>query len=200
MSFNPNIPNAGDLLSDSQGEMKLNFQTSNTSFGKDHYPFDDGTANNGYHKDVHVVKRVGDPAAVSGSLIVFSKDYTPDTAGATTDTQLYAMTSGGGISQLTGNNSQSDGWAYLSGVLIQWGVIVSIASSGSVVFKNRVAGAIPFPNNLFNVQMTVGVSGSTSHTGSIYVSDSGFSKTGFSWFNADRSTSQTRFYWFAVGN
>lgn len=52
MSFNPNIPQANDDLSDSQGDLLLNFQTSNASFGVDHYPFADLTANNGFHNKV----------------------------------------------------------------------------------------------------------------------------------------------------
>ncbi len=50
MSFNPNIPQPSDELSDSQGDILTNFSTSNTSFGIDHYPFADLTANNGKHK------------------------------------------------------------------------------------------------------------------------------------------------------
>jgi len=52
MTFNPAIPQPGDFLADSQQDILDNFSTSNTSFGKDHYPFDDLTANNGLHKKV----------------------------------------------------------------------------------------------------------------------------------------------------
>lgn len=59
MSYNPNIPNATDLLSNSQGQIKTNFQTANTSFGVDHYSFDNGTASNGFHNKVTTPLIVG---------------------------------------------------------------------------------------------------------------------------------------------
>ncbi len=52
MTYNPSIPNPGDLLSTSQGDIKDNFSSANTSFGVDHYAFSDLTANNGKHKFV----------------------------------------------------------------------------------------------------------------------------------------------------
>lgn len=70
MTFNPNIPQPGDELSDSQGDILTNFSTSNSSFGIDHYAFADLTANNGKHKyvtsplvpgGVHPVTAVNEP-------------------------------------------------------------------------------------------------------------------------------------------
>lgn len=52
MTYNPNIPNPTDLLSNSQGQIKTNFSTANTSFGVDHYAFDNATPNNGFHNKV----------------------------------------------------------------------------------------------------------------------------------------------------
>lgn len=52
MSFNPLIPQPNDELSDSQGQILNNFNSSNTSFGIDHYAFADLTSNNGKHKSV----------------------------------------------------------------------------------------------------------------------------------------------------
>lgn len=52
MAFNPNIPNPKDKLSASQPVLRSNNQDLDTTFGIDHYPFSDGTANNGTHKYV----------------------------------------------------------------------------------------------------------------------------------------------------
>lgn len=52
MSYNNNIPQASDLLSDSQGDLLLNFQTLDNSFGVDHYAFSNLTADNGKHNTV----------------------------------------------------------------------------------------------------------------------------------------------------
>ena len=52
MSFNPNIPQPGDLLSDSQGDLLQNMLALDTSFGIDHYTFSNLTVNNGAHRQV----------------------------------------------------------------------------------------------------------------------------------------------------
>lgn len=67
MAFNPNIPQANDLLSDSQGDILVNFQTSNTSFGIDHYAFSNLTANNGKHNKVTTPIISGGVAPVTAS-------------------------------------------------------------------------------------------------------------------------------------
>jgi len=50
MPFNPNIPNATDLISNSQGALLANNGFLDSSFGTDHYQFSDATSNNGKHK------------------------------------------------------------------------------------------------------------------------------------------------------
>lgn len=210
MSYNPNIPTPTQNLSVSQGFLKDNFTYSNISFGKDHYPFDDGTVNNGYHKDVHIVKRVGNPATVADTLITFSKDYTPNTTGGVADTQLFARTALGGVSQLTGNLVGNDGWCWCGGILIQWGNIELTTGSGgtqhrdgSVTFKDRVTGAIPFPNACFVVlgNPTCAVEDQSSPASTTF---SIFSKsaTDFKWnFNTSANISNNPFiYWVAIGN
>jgi len=47
--YNPNIPQANDDLSDSQGQILQNFNKADSSFGTDHYRFSDLTVNNGFH-------------------------------------------------------------------------------------------------------------------------------------------------------
>ena len=52
MTFNPNIPQPNDLLSDSQGDLLINMTALDTVYGGDHYPFSDVTANSSKHKTV----------------------------------------------------------------------------------------------------------------------------------------------------
>ena len=47
--FNPNIPIATNKLSVSQPQIQTNFSTSNTIFGIDHFPYTNGTSNQGKH-------------------------------------------------------------------------------------------------------------------------------------------------------
>lgn len=208
MSYNPNIPTPTQNLSVSQGFLKINFITSNTSFGKDHYPFDDGTVNNGYHKDVHIVKRAGDPATVADTLITFSKDYTPNTTGGVADTQLFARTALGGISQLTGNLVGDDGWCWCGGILVQWGIATAASTgsfssgtaTGTVTFKDRVTGAIPFPTSCFVV--IPGTRNNVAPSGSRYAGITILSKanTNFTWSCNGSSNAADGFFWIAIGN
>lgn len=49
MAYRRNIPQANDALNVSQPQLFNNTNDSDTSFGQDHYPFSDETANNGFH-------------------------------------------------------------------------------------------------------------------------------------------------------
>jgi type II secretory pathway pseudopilin PulG len=203
MTYQPNKPLPTDLLSDSQKDLKNNFTVANNVMTIDHYPFDDATANKGRHKDVHIVKRVGNPGATAGAQIVFSKDYTPDTAGGTADTQLFSLTGAGGLSQLTGNSAATDGWNWIGGMLIQWGRKTGLGGSWpttdqTLTFKNRSAGAIPFPNNCYAVTVTF-IGPTSNSTGDICINS--VSATNFHWqFTGSSSASFGGFYWIAVGN
>jgi hypothetical protein len=131
---------------------------------------------------------------------------TPNSTSTSTDTQLFNQTANGGWSQLTGaltGNSNSDGWVWAGGILLQWGVVSQSFSAGSttgnVVFKDRVPGAVPFPNNCFVVLTTGFYSGSANGAGTATIRFSQTSATGFQWTFNTNSTAYTGFYWFAVG-
>lgn len=63
MPFLNNIPQPGDKLKNSQGQLLGNNQQLNVSFGIDHYPYTDLTANNGKHKQVTTPIQMADPAS-----------------------------------------------------------------------------------------------------------------------------------------
>jgi hypothetical protein len=62
-TFQPSKPQATDILSVSQADIQGNFESSNTSFGVDHYAFD-ATSSNGFHKTVTTPDQVTDPTTV----------------------------------------------------------------------------------------------------------------------------------------
>src|SRR5882757_2735630 len=160
-----NIPNPSDLISVSQGDIKGNFGYLNTTLGKDHQiAFGDTSADSkeGYHKVIHHVVQVADPAPIASVQQTYAKNYTPNFTGATPDTQLFSMTGSGGLSQLTGNDAESDGWVWLGGVLLQWGKVNSPGVAGTVTFKDRGPSnrGIPFPTNIFSVVLTLQLQGS----------------------------------------
>ena len=90
MTYDPNIPQPTDLLSDSVVDLRINFQAANTSFGVNHYNFADPSNKNGKHNFIEIpiqTTMTGLPAGlalleatiysrtIGGSSQVF---YTPD--------------------------------------------------------------------------------------------------------------------------
>lgn len=77
-SYNPNIPQPSDFLSDSQQDILDNFIQSNVSFGVNHYNFSDGSANNGKHNKVTTPLIVGSahPATAANEPIFYAMQDT----------------------------------------------------------------------------------------------------------------------------
>lgn len=209
MTYNPGIPTPTQNLSVSQGLIKTNFTTANTSFGINHFPFDDLTTNNGLHKDINQFKRVGNAPNLTDTYTLFTKDYTPVTTGGVPDTQLFGITAGGGISQFSGNLVGEDGWCWVGGVLLQWGFvtdpdITSGTADGTVTFLDRVTGAIAFPNACFVVMGTntypVLATGTRTASLSISKAAGGVTKDKFDWSFNGSSGAATGFFWYAIGN
>lgn len=204
-AYNRDIPDGPNNPSQDQPLMKTNTNSIDDLIDTDHFSFDE--ANGGYHRSIHQPQG-SDPAAVATVNQVYSKSYTPDTTGGTADTQLFTRTGGGTISQLTGfNTTDSDnGYQWIGGVLIQWGRIDETTSSGTTVgtvtFKDRTAGMIPFPNDCFTV-ITCPVSSSSSDPSSqmsIAIKRTTLTKLGFTYVEVTNSSAYRGFRWVAIGN
>lgn len=86
MVFKKNIPQPSDLFEDSQSDLLNNNLQLNTSFGVDHYTFDNITANNGKHNLVTTPEIVG----------------ATDPTTAATECKFYARTlAGAGLMQIS---------------------------------------------------------------------------------------------------
>jgi len=206
-----NIPNASDLLSDSQVDIKENFGYLATTLGQDHqiaFGDTDTASGEGYHKVIHYVKQGANPAAIASVLQMYAKDYTPNFTGATPDTQLFTRTGAGGISQLTGNDANTDGWCWLGGILLQWGRKTGLsgmwpAGNQTLTFKDRGPSnhGIPFPNNCFAV-ITSFIGNAVLapvSTGDIAIQS--ISTLNFVWqFTGSTSATYDGFYWIAIGD
>lgn len=226
-NYDSNVPAANNSPKNDQPQMQVNAGSISGIISEDHIGFN--TPNGGYHTIIHQPNQTvngqsawnpvigsGVPAAISAAKIsniqqLFSMLYTPDTTGGTPDTQLFSLTGDGGISQLTGNLSTSDGWVWLGGILLQWGVVTapppgggSFASglaSGDVTFKDRVPGAIPFPNNCFLVLAVPYWSAvAPSGTGTVSASEANLTTFSFTWLFRSSVSQYTGFYWIAIGN
>lgn len=228
--YNTNIPFASNSPSQDQPRMQENTNSLKALIEIDHIGF--GNNQGGYHQDIHQpILPVGgettwnpvagtpahlavQAAAIPGLQQIFPLNYTPDATVTTQDTQLFSLTGLGGVSQLTGNLTGADGWCWLGGILIQWGIIKGThgappahfngGDSGTLTFRNRVPGAIPFPNNCFGVWTSINFNvtapSSNSGVGNVTINEASLSKTIFQWFFVTNSSAYTSFFWVAIGN
>jgi hypothetical protein len=83
MTFNPDIPQSTDDISQSQGEILTNFDQLNKIFGSnagalqvgDHIAFNDATtANRGKHAKARLIEQAADPATAANERALYTKD------------------------------------------------------------------------------------------------------------------------------
>jgi hypothetical protein len=152
MSFDPTIPLATDLLSQSQSDIQINFAQSNAIMGVDHVNFDNSLpapalgklgyltipADEGKHTFIHL-KRVdtttgtpgADPVTAANESALYAK-YT-----GTTTELYYRYPSSGTVAQLLtvlASTLATPGSVTLSnGIIIKWGVVGGINTAGTVI-------------------------------------------------------------------
>lgn len=218
LQFFQNLPNPPDDPADDVNGMQTNSASAFAWPTVDHFGYK--TSLGGYHNVIHQPTGAGTqnltrsgvgavyantPANISGVNQFIAGQYTPDATTTSTDTQLFSLSGANIISQLTGNLSGipsggtlTDGYAWIGGILLQWGFISSTGGSGTVSFKDRFTGAIPFPNNCFMVNLSLSKSGAVL-IGSLVASGSSVLTTGFNWTLVNVG-GINGFYWLAIGN
>ena len=148
MTFDPNIPLATDLISNSQGDILTNFTQLNTQFGIDHVAFYTGSGNgDGTHKQITFNTPRLDPVLAGDDSMVYSKTVSGVTqlffANATTAAQVSStgtaanpgtITIPGGLTIAFGNASIT------AGVLHNFGYTFS-ATPYSVVISGPAASS-----------------------------------------------------------
>ncbi len=199
-TYTPGYPPDGSSLGQTKATIRNNLDGTFETLAIDHINNNGqpGSQPAGYHTIIHQVPQAT-VSTVTGYNQVFSG--VPGTLivnGVTTpaipsngDQQLYSLTGSGGLSQLTGNHAASNGYCWIGGILIQWGV--TTASTGSI----GVTFPVAFPNNAFNVQATPLRTFGTFTTN---FSVTGLVVSGFTINNANSSATSLAYYWLAIGN
>lgn len=156
MSYNASIPQPGDLLSASQGQLLVNFDQINQKFGIDHYGLDPATANDGKHKKVTLPEQSSAPTTGADEGAV----YTKDVSGVT---QLFYRPSNNGTEvQLSGG---STGWTpgTNSGTLLFGGLRINFGSAlvplGPGIGTVTVTFHTPFSAAPYSVNITPNAQG-----------------------------------------
>lgn len=75
MTFNPNVPQPGDLLSKSQNDLLNNNSALNSVFGIDHFSFSNATANSGFHQKVTTPAIGAVPATTTNPIFYAFSPY-----------------------------------------------------------------------------------------------------------------------------
>jgi hypothetical protein len=205
--YTEGLPNPPDKPNQDVARMQINSTSIPGIIAQDHIGF--GFDNGGYHTVIHSIPTnnpsppttyppAGSPAAISGVEQIYPLLYQPNTIPpSAADTQLFARTGVGGISQLTGNNAIRNGWCWCGGILLQWGFVnVTTTTTGMVTFTDATGG-IPFPRNCFNITTSI-TGNNASNTSRVTVSTNP-TVTSFNWTYTN-GPGTSGFYWMAIGN
>ncbi len=203
LPYTPNYPPDGFTLGQTKAIIRNNLDGTFQTLGVDHINNNGQPGNKpaGYHSIIHEVPQTNVSTVagynqlfcgVPGSLVV--NGITTPNIPPNGDTQLYSLTGMGGLSQLTGNNTNI-GYNWVGGILIQWGIIHPLVSQTTTPQSFN----INFQNNCFNVQLTLGNPSSTGNAQTASVRDGSISKSGFS-YNYSGGSAYDTIYWFAIGN
>lgn len=213
MTFNPNLPNPTDLLSQSQVDLKANNAALNASFGRNHVPFATAT-NNGKHTFIEMPISAAIPTPVPGLIAgegtIYTKNATTFTA-TTEATLYYTPDASTNEYQLTrtisskfsnfGTNlaygtppagfTQTGGWTFLpGGLLFQYGFFGQTAALGG-------SGTIQFPIAFTTAVFSITDSLNRTSSGNQSITINTVGLTSFTFLSS--STSSDGIYWHAIG-
>lgn len=204
--YDPLIPQANDLISQSQADILNNFTQLNTIFNNDHWTWDSSiSANRGYHRQISFPTALGSDPSLSGRAgYIFLKNDAND---ASARPQVYYKNITETL-QVTNrfHSAVTNGYIQLpGGIILMWGTaVIPNTSSGQVnvtfpVIANYTGAPSGFPNNVFNIQISI--QGASSNSGITYIIGSGTppTSTGFQ-FRFSNNTQSATLYWYAIGN
>lgn len=204
MAYDPNIPQATDLLSQSQSDIQSNFAALKVLIDINHETF--GNAQEGKHKYVELPVQTPSPpiAFAAGEIALYSF-----LNATTTKNELYInKTNQATVVQIpatasilsTNSNPGLNvaGWTYLpSGILMKWG---SGSANGNTAFTFPVAATIPVFTNVMSMQLCTAYSNIADGDGFVRLST--FTNLGFTAFGSARTTVTTNavmFQYLAIG-
>jgi len=191
-TYYDNIPNAPNDPSQDQPKMEVNTNSTDLILAEDHVSFN--LNNGGWHKLIHMIPQAKSIVANTAAGQFYTSTSTTNFG---TDNQLwYKSTStaaGSPGEQITGNNAAANnGWAFFSGIIVQWGS----ASVAAGIAGQDVAFTPNFPNNAFVVNITPQTVTAAGQSYQANIVD----KTKFHITQFNNSNATKNFYWVAIGN
>lgn len=188
MTFNPNIPQPNDLISDSQAQLQTNFSQSNSIFNFDHVTFDDATSiNRGKHRHSTYIEQAVDPTTLANEMAVYSKDV------AGLSRLFYRNESNGSVIPLTGFDPivAFNGRIFLpGGIIMIWGQFPAVGGAGGIF-----PFPFPFPTNAFRAFLQAGSIGFTLSVSNLTPTDITIGKS-----NIPPATGNVAVNYLVIGN
>lgn len=139
MTYNPSIPQGGDIISQSQQQILTNFTQLNTVFGVDHVAYSPPVANSGKHNQVSLPEQGGNPATAANEVALYCKDL------SSSSTLYLRKESAGTVITMSGQDPirATAGSTFLPGdstraVVMKWG---TNAQSGTGTYAVSFASA-----------------------------------------------------------
>lgn len=198
------FPQTGSSLGSTKTQIRDNLDGTFQTLAIDHVDNNGNPGGKpaGYHTVIHQVLQTAVNtvagynqvfSGVPGTLVV-NGVTTPQIPAGTTDSQLFALTAQGGLSQLTGAgvSGSGNGFAWCGGILIQWGNLASVVGGVKTVTLPQ-----NFPRNFFMSQATM--IRNNSNVDAIYAITPPTVGPVASIQFRDTSSGNP-FYWFAIGN
>ena len=144
ISYNNNIPNPPNNPSADVSLMQQNTNSIDQIIAVDHFSFNVGTNNSGTHKQVTLTNEAP-PGFAGGDSVIFANLQgglsVPWVQNASFTLPLMSHVVP--VSNVDGYTS------ILGAIVLQWGRVLNPGTSGIVNFN------IPFPNNVYNVQLSL---------------------------------------------
>lgn len=211
-TYTPGYPPDGSSLGQTKSTIRNNLDGTFETLAVDHINNNGqpGSQPAGYHTIIHQVPQTN-VSTVAGYNQVFSG--VPGTLivnGTTTpaipnnsDQQLYSLTGQGGLSQLTGDNGSINGFQWIGRMLLQWGWKSLSGSQGELGTILFATSNFAFPNNCFNIQVSLicQAGGTSSSDNTLSVVNNSISKTSFQYqYNGSGGGRYPAFFWLAIGN
>lgn len=196
-TYTPGYPPDGSSLGQTKSTIRNNLDGTFQTLAIDHIDNNGSPGSNpaGYHKVIHQVTQTNVStvtgvnqvfSGVPGTLVVNGTGTTGIPGNG--DTQLYSLSGAGVLSQLTGYSAANTGFAWVGGILIQWGRATATSTGNAVSF------VVGFPHNVFSVTCSVFNSGGSPRVVSVV----GVPST--SGFTAISTNSTNDIFYIAIGN
>jgi len=210
--YTPKYPPDGSSLGQTKSTIRNNLDGTFLTLAVDHINNngEPGTQPAGYHTIIHQVPQVTVStvtgynqvfSGVPGTLIV--NGVTTPEIPSNSDTQLYSLTGAGKLAQLTGFNAAQNGYAWIGGLLFQWGRGTLTGSTGEIGNILFSTANVKFPNNVFSMQATLicKSGGTASSDNTLSIVNGSISNTSFQYqYNGFGGSSYPAFFWLAIGN